>query len=76
MKYVRFVSAPRGIKIREYVDIFLSHGWQLVKTELAPADQKSTAYLLGWPEEKGIPVIPKGFEKVKVFRNTDMSPNQ
>lgn len=64
---VCFVSTPRtDTTIKKYVDIFLQHGWLLIKAEPALIDKRNTRYTVGWPEGKGKAILPMGFKKLKI----------
>jgi len=69
MQVVCIASTPRTDEsIRENeIKMLLDNGWVLVGTEPAPYDPKNTKYIIGWPEDKGKAVLPKGFKKLKIL---------
>lgn len=69
MEIVFLVSTPERDRIvKTYIDLFLSNGWTLTKSEPSVADKRNIRYTLRWPEYKGKAILPKGFTKLKVTR--------
>jgi hypothetical protein len=68
MEVTYFNSTPRTDEsIKEYIDIFLANGWLLIETGPGLFDLRNTRYTLGWPEDKGKAVKPKGFKRNKIL---------
>lgn|GEM_PF-4074231 len=49
---------------KQFTKAFIDNGWLLVRTDPPIIDNGCGRHVLGWPEDKGKAIKPKGYEKV------------
>ena len=63
MEVVYWGSSPETDEtVKNYIDVFLSNGWSLIKTEPVLDDKINIKYTVAWPEAKGKAVLPEEFK--------------